>query len=251
MPPIILWELWRSGCSSKYELENPALNRSISMITFNISSLAKSYFRKIAIPDDRENLCKLLEQNMAETSTILVRWIKPPLLFVKLNTHGTWVQGIFGGGGVVRDKLGRFIMAFTLPLGQGTSNTTEASSFLFGLEWCIRMRYYLVIGETDSMLLQNCISKKVATLWRLEETMKKIRRIVNDHDIITRHCFREVNKVMDNLASLSYNTDEIQIFTQFNRLPSQIRGVLNVDRWQLPSFRVKKRKPGVLIFEPP
>ncbi|XP_070018325.1 uncharacterized protein [Nicotiana sylvestris] len=78
MPPIILWELWRSRCSSKYESENPALNRSISLITFNISNLVKSCFRKVKVPGDWDNLCKLLEHRFSERSTILVNWSKPP-----------------------------------------------------------------------------------------------------------------------------------------------------------------------------
>ncbi|OIT27624.1 hypothetical protein A4A49_25771 [Nicotiana attenuata] len=121
---------------------------------------------------------KLLERRLSERSTILVNWNKPPPLYVKLNTDGSCIHGTCGGGGVVRDALGRFIMAFTMPLGQGTSNSAEASSFLFGLEWCIRKGYNLVIGETDSMLLQNCINDTVSTPWRLEETVNNIKKIV-------------------------------------------------------------------------
>ncbi|XP_075084722.1 uncharacterized protein LOC142167977 [Nicotiana tabacum] len=251
MPPIILWELWRSRCSSKYELENPALNRSISLITSNISSLVKSCFQKIKVPDDWDNLCKLLEHRFSETSTILVNWIKPPPLYVKLNTDGSCIHGTCGGGGVVRDALGRFIMAFTMPLRQGTSNSAEASLFLFGLEWCIRMGYNLVIGETESMLLQNCINNTVSIPWILEETVKNIKKIMEDHGVQTRQCFTQANQVADRLASLSHTTYEVHIYTHFNSLPRDIRGFLNTDRWQLPSFRVKKRKPGGLIYEPP
>ncbi|XP_060179069.1 uncharacterized protein LOC132609212 [Lycium barbarum] len=36
IPPINMWELWRSRCNSKYEDEKPSTGRSISLISFNI-----------------------------------------------------------------------------------------------------------------------------------------------------------------------------------------------------------------------
>ncbi|KAH0709141.1 hypothetical protein KY284_010568 [Solanum tuberosum] len=62
-------------------------------------------------------------------------WIKPPLLFVKLNSDGRCRDGICGGGGVVRDSMGALIMAYSIPLGAGTSNWAEAKAMLFGLKW--------------------------------------------------------------------------------------------------------------------
>lgn len=93
---------------SKYDDEIPVINRSIAY---------------------------LLDIKLYETSFTMVKWIKPPMLFVKLNTDGSCNNGACGGlGGVVRDDMGRFIMAIILPLGQGTSNWAEAYSFLLGLK---------------------------------------------------------------------------------------------------------------------
>lgn len=39
MPPIILWELWRSRCSAKYDDKNLSLSRSTTLINLNISQL--------------------------------------------------------------------------------------------------------------------------------------------------------------------------------------------------------------------
>uniref|UniRef100_K4D7L5 RNase H type-1 domain-containing protein n=1 Tax=Solanum lycopersicum TaxID=4081 RepID=K4D7L5_SOLLC len=49
-------------------------------------------------------------------------WMKPPLLFLKLNSDGRCRYGICGGGGVVRDSMGALTMAYPIPLGVGTSN---------------------------------------------------------------------------------------------------------------------------------
>ncbi|KAH0676527.1 hypothetical protein KY285_024328 [Solanum tuberosum] len=78
---------------------------------------------------------------------------------VKLNSDGRCRDGICGGGGVVRDSMGALIMAYSIPLGAGTSNWAEAKAMLFGLKWCIERRYRLVIGETYSLLLSSCTSR--------------------------------------------------------------------------------------------
>lgn len=44
IPPFVLWELWRSRCSSKYGMERPSAARSISFIAFNITDKLKAKF---------------------------------------------------------------------------------------------------------------------------------------------------------------------------------------------------------------
>ncbi|XP_059292579.1 uncharacterized protein LOC132046049 [Lycium ferocissimum] len=162
---------------------------------------------KCEIPNNWNNLLNLMESKLVDTCSVAVKWIKPPLLFVKLNSDGSGVGSSSGGGGVVRDSMGNFIMSFILPLGIGTSNTAEANAFLFGLKWCIDNGYNLIIAETDSLLLRNCISESLVTPWRIKETVEEIRKLVLRHDIIVKHCFREANKVADKLASMSHDTE--------------------------------------------
>ncbi|XP_060200551.1 uncharacterized protein LOC132628804 [Lycium barbarum] len=163
LPPIIMWELWGSRCNSRYEEEKPSTIRSISLIFFNIYQLSKRTFANLEIPNNWNNLLKLMEPKLVDTFSVAIKWIKPPLLFVKMNLDGSCVGSSSGGGGVVRDSMGNFIMSFILPLGIGTSNTAEANAFLFGLKWCIDNGYNLIIAETDSLLLRNCISESLVT----------------------------------------------------------------------------------------
>lgn len=64
--------------------------------------------------------------------------------------------------------------------------------------------------------------------------------------VFTNHCFREANKVADKMASLGHNRNQLHIYT----LPSQLKGLLNTDKQQIPSFRIKKRKPAMIVYEP-
>ncbi|WMV10201.1 hypothetical protein MTR67_003586 [Solanum verrucosum] len=142
-------------------------------------------------------------------------------------------------------------MTFILPLGRGTSNTAESDAFLFGLRWCINNGHNLIITETVSLLIRNCINNSWSTPWRIKESVEEIRCLIQRHDVIINHCFREANHVADKLASMSHFVEEVKVFTQPSTIPRQIRGLLNIDKWQFPSFRVKQRKPSMIFFEPP
>ncbi|KAK4341343.1 hypothetical protein RND71_039844 [Anisodus tanguticus] len=151
----------------------------------------------------------------------------------------------------VRDKDGKFIMAFCIPLGRGNSNVLEAAAFLFDLNWCIQNGFNMVVGETDSLLLHNCIQDIWLSPWRIESIVSKIKFLMESNQVSTNHSFREANKVANKLASLSHTTGHTCIYTNYDTLPRQIKGLLNTDRWQLSSFRVRRRKHGAIIYDPP
>ncbi|KAG5615507.1 hypothetical protein H5410_015331 [Solanum commersonii] len=83
---IIMWELWRSSCSSKYEHEKPLIFESTSMISFNIFQLTKFAITNLFIPDDWRSLLIIPNTNLRENIVIPVKWIMPSLLFVKMNS---------------------------------------------------------------------------------------------------------------------------------------------------------------------
>ncbi|XP_060195447.1 uncharacterized protein LOC132624733 [Lycium barbarum] len=251
LPTIIIWELWRSRCSSKFDMENPSFQRSKDFISFNISQLIRTQFKKIDSGNTWEEICTLYEVSMNVNSFIVVTWLKPPLPSVKLNSDGSCINGKCGGGGVVRNWKGKLIMAYSISLGQGTSSEAEAGALLFGLDWCINNGFNSIVGETDSLLLQNSIRGTWEIPWKIKDTVDKIRILVNSHDISTRHCYREANKVADRLAAQSHSQDGLCIFNTFASLPEQIRGLLNTDRWNLPSIRVKKKNARMLTYDPP
>ncbi|OIT37319.1 putative ribonuclease h protein [Nicotiana attenuata] len=236
---------------AKYSMERRSTARSISLISFNIVNNLKSNFGNVKIGDEWSDICNLSNIPLDEVSIIAVKWIKPPILFVKLNSDGSCVNGECGARGVIRDCIGNFMMAFSKPLGQGTSNWAEACALLFGSNWCIQKGHNLIIGETDSLLLQNCVTGTWPSPWRIANNVRQLKTLVHNNGIIIRHCFKEANRVADRMASLSHKTVAVYINTNFETLPRQVKGLLNTDRWNLPTFRVMKRKPSKLIYEPP
>lgn len=111
-------------------------------------------------------------------------------------------------------------------LGDGTSNCAEACALEFGINRWIQRGHNLIIGETDSLLLHNCISGIWPTPWRIANKVRQLKTLVESHRVITRHCFREANRVANRMAALSHNSEEVYIYTNFNTLPRHVRSFL-------------------------
>lgn len=175
---------------------------------------------------------------------------------------------------MVRDNTGKIIFAYAIPLGlgiipspiltkklkeaskteereEGSSNYAEAAAMLFGLRWCLNNDPRLVWGETDYLLLTNCIKKVWKTPWKIASIVEDIQELVEDSESHITHCFREANKPADKLASLSHRSSEIQIFNSFSVLPVEVKGLTNVDRWGIPSLRTKDVPDNHIVYDPP
>lgn len=127
---------------------------------------------------------------------------------------------------MVRDSNGSCIMAFILPLGNGTNNT----AFLFVLKWYIANGHIFPTVETDSLLLLNSILNLWSTPWRMRETVDEIRELILRHYIQINHCFREANRVADKLASYSHLTNTTIVLTDTSELPAYVKGLLNLEK---------------------
>uniref|UniRef100_A0A3Q7JWC0 RNase H type-1 domain-containing protein n=1 Tax=Solanum lycopersicum TaxID=4081 RepID=A0A3Q7JWC0_SOLLC len=126
-----------------------------------------------------------------EIKIIPITWIIPPPLRVKLNSDGSCCNGQSRGEGIIRDQEGDFIFAYSIPLGNGTSNTAEAETLLYGLQWCARKGLEIVIGETNSLLLTKSVKREWKPPWKISNQVREIQKIIEDHKFNTVHCFGE------------------------------------------------------------
>ncbi|KAK4713482.1 hypothetical protein R3W88_019389 [Solanum pinnatisectum] len=185
--PIVLWKLWRSRCSSKFDTEKASILRSKSLITYKIHQLIKAKFKGIHTNEKWENIYLIFGKRLVEYNSTMVKWICPPAPLLKLNTDGSCIEGNCGGG-------------------------AEASALLFGLKWCIDNGMNQIVAGTDSLLLQNTINGIWTTSWRIEETIRDIKSLVGLHGITTTHCYREANKVADKLVSIGHSLESLKIY---------------------------------------
>ncbi|XP_059277807.1 uncharacterized protein LOC132031987 [Lycium ferocissimum] len=251
IPPIICWEIWKSRCSSKHEAIKPTIYVTKSNILFSTLQITRNKFTKARIGNSWSSLCRAMENAVNQKSAISVRWIKPPSMMAKLNSDGSSKDGQCGGGGLIRDNQGNFIFAYSFNLGQGTSNMAEASALLYGLKWCANNGINLVWGETDSLLLVKCIKREWKPPWKIAKEIQQIQNLVEENGFNISHWFREANKPADKLASFSHSTNGIQVFNSFSVVPRSVRGLINLDKWNLPSFRIRPVKPSLLVYDPP
>ncbi|KAG5584984.1 hypothetical protein H5410_045418 [Solanum commersonii] len=144
--------------------------------------------------------------NCRERVSRAIKLIKPPPHTVKLNSDGSSLLGICGGGGIGRNNKGSIIFIYSIPLRAGTSNMTEI----------------------------------LKVPWIIINIINKIQELVEEHGCEIDHCFREANKLVDNLASMTHNFESIHVFNSHNDVLNQVKGLVNMDKWNMHSFRIKK-----------
>lgn len=74
----------------------------------------------------------------------------------------------------------------------------------------------------------------------MENTMEDFE----DHNFNINHYFRPA----DRLVTLSHRIDGIRSFNIFSDLPKYIKGLVNMDKWNLSSFRTEPTKPPNIIY---
>ncbi|XP_059306503.1 uncharacterized protein LOC132057945 [Lycium ferocissimum] len=251
IPAIICWEIWRSRCCKKFEEVGYSTYRLISNVLFFILQALKNKFASASFGNTWSTICQACEASIQQKVTIQVKWIKPQLESVKLNSDGSCLNREYGGGGTVRDPTRRVIFAYAIPLGKGTSNMEKEAAMLFGLVWCSRNGNTIVWGETDSLLLTKCINREWKPPWNIANYIESIQKPVEENEFIITHCYREANKPADKLAAISHASDVIQIFNSFSEISTSVRGLINMDRWNPPSFRIKEIKDRNLVYDHP
>ncbi|XP_022865542.1 uncharacterized protein LOC111385389 [Olea europaea var. sylvestris] len=89
--------------------------------------------------------------------------------------------------------------------------------------------------EVDSMLAIHCIIKGGGP-WTIQGILRQIRDVIClDRDTVS-HIYREGNQVADSLASEGWDHQHYQEYGPLD-LPRQIRALVQIDRYGLPSFR--------------
>jgi len=206
-----------------------------------------SQFVNVKLMPNWESIVHLKMSNINSTRRVMVKWSKPSTSFVKLNSDGSCKNNLCGGGGVIRDCEGRLLFAYSLNLGEGTSNWAEAMALLYGIRWCINNEYEFILAESDSKLLVNCVNDQNSTPWKMQKEVEELKAHMENTSYILRHCYREANKVADKLASLCHTNQQSTMFTTFAELPRRIKGLMTMDRWNMANFRtIRKNKIEII-----
>ncbi|XP_060190667.1 uncharacterized protein LOC132619937 [Lycium barbarum] len=177
-----------------------------------------------------EEYVQQLEQKHDQQKHQIHKMVPLPPHYVKLNSNGSCKGSACRGRGIIKDEKGKMISAYSINLGCGTNNWLRLKPF-----------------NMDS----NAIQGKCKTPWNIEKMVCWIQMTQYQYQFQIRHFFREANQVADKLAQISHSHIDVVTYTSFQDLPKAIRGVLNLDRWGLPSIRSRTRSNKSFTFDSP
>uniref|UniRef100_A0A0V0H336 Putative ovule protein n=1 Tax=Solanum chacoense TaxID=4108 RepID=A0A0V0H336_SOLCH len=96
--------------------------------------------------------------------------------------------------------------------------------------------------ETDSLGLQKIIQKQWKVPWEIVEKIENISDRLHQLNSQVKHKFREGNSVADVLANTVIEIQSTDEYHSFQELPINIRKLINMDKSQIPSLRIRSRK---------
>ncbi|XP_043699928.1 uncharacterized protein Mb2253c-like [Telopea speciosissima] len=159
---------------------------------------------------------------------------------VKINVDGACkgnpgVGG--GGGGIVRDKEGVVIAAFSKFYGDYTNTIAELRALNDGLKLCAKLEATGIVVNSDSKVTIQSIAKGRCGSWKgwywFQETME-LARVLKPMIYFT---FREGNRAADGLAKLSCDSAVDTEFQGGPELPPDLRRIKREDACGLPVLR--------------
>lgn len=114
----------------------------------------------------------------------------------------------------------------------------EAKAALLGLQWCHSNGYDRIMLECDSKLVIDILNNTLKPSWHIDSIIKESQLLIQTHNIVIRHCYREYNNVVDILAKLSHEIHKTMIFNDIN-VPEKAFRYYKLNRIQLPNLKHK------------
>ncbi|WMV55471.1 hypothetical protein MTR67_048856 [Solanum verrucosum] len=78
--------------------------------------------------------------------------------------------------------------------------------------------------------------------WSYVEKIEEIQQCIARKQVQVKHIFREANHLADYLANIALDQAEHVQVQSFYNLPSTERRIINMDKQQIPSLRIKTRR---------
>ncbi|CAN1131087.1 Putative ribonuclease H protein At1g65750 [Linum perenne] len=138
--------------------------------------------------------------------TIDIAWDPGPDHWVTLNSDGVVdvTRGKATAGGLVRDSMGRCLLAYSMNLDNCSITRVEIRGALEGLQRAWEAGYRNVIVQLDSKAALSILTRG-ETLNQFSLEIAHFRELQGrDWELIMRHTYREGNRAADHLASIGY-----------------------------------------------
>lgn len=137
---------------------------------------------------------------------VSVQWRLPPLGVFKLNTDGSFQNGMAACGGLIQNSHGLFIRGFHCNLGSASVVLVELWGLTLGLRMARSMVIASILVELDSQVIVHMIRTRRTHCAHLQPLLAEALGFmeVQDWHCSISHIFREVNFCVDKLAELGH-----------------------------------------------
>ena len=157
-----------------------------------------------------------------------IRWEKLGLGWVKLNTDGSSLgnPGLAGGGGLIRDEEGAWVVGFARNIGISSSFIAELWALRDGLMICVHRNFNAIEVEVDARVVIDVLSASKCTNNLAAPLVDDYKQLATQiHQIRFKHYFRKANRSANKLASMGAAQDSQ--FKLFLCLPVDLVIVFN------------------------
>ncbi|KAI0492077.1 hypothetical protein KFK09_026342 [Dendrobium nobile] len=165
IPILIIWYLWKARNESKHEGIKVNANQIITNIRIKVLQFTSINLISSKNFKNCNGLTDFFGLNVVAAAEVtvgrIIRWLKPDLPFVKLNTDGSVGINSAGIGGIICDHLGNHVDVFSSPLDLCSVLFAEFLSLSFGLDICLNLGYHHVNTEVDSKTVIHVISDNI------------------------------------------------------------------------------------------
>lgn len=134
-----------------------------------------------------------------------VRWEKPSSGWMKLNTDGTanTSLGSAGGGGLIRDEWGNWVLGFSRKIGNANSFMVETQALRDGLLLCQHLNPNAVIIELDAKALVDALNNPLYSNFVISPLFEDCKQLAAQIPHVSiKHSYREGNRCADHLVNL-------------------------------------------------
>ena len=155
-----------------------------------------------------------------------------------MNTDGSLINGLAGGGVIIRNSQGGFVAASSYFFSTCTIYEAEVRAILQGLRLCQTLGLHSVIVESDSKAVVDALSGQTTIPWKYMALFHHIQLLISP-TICIFHIYREANCVADSLAKTAITNISSSSYS-FTTLPRFVIGLLALDQRGFPSIRLRK-----------
>ncbi|KAL2227910.1 UNVERIFIED_CONTAM: putative ribonuclease H protein [Sesamum indicum] len=170
----------------------------------------------------------------------IVKWTKPELGWIKINTDGASKgnPGRAGAGGIARDEEGAVILAFYEVLGETNNTFAEVFALFKALQLCQTENIPRIWIEVDANCILHLVQQSEKAHWPLKHMLTHIRLMLKKVEYKITHIYREGNKAADYLANLACSTNSSKLL-RGEEIQGQLVGIIECDRQGIPYIRTK------------